>query len=77
MNFGKTSYYVGYNALLDFFPNSSLKPNPDCENSWCRKSQQVWQEKQKSLSPREEKQKVGINEFELTKKGREEAQAWR
>ena len=33
------SYYLGYNALVDFFPTMTVRPNPQCEDSWCRKRQ--------------------------------------
>ncbi|XP_063993548.1 ubiquitin-like modifier-activating enzyme 5 [Diachasmimorpha longicaudata] len=39
LNFGDTSYYLGYNAMLDFFPSMVLKPNPNCEESFCRQRQ--------------------------------------
>ena len=39
LNFGKVSRYLGYNALLDFFPTFSMKPNPNCDDSFCVKRQ--------------------------------------
>lgn len=39
LSFGKVSDYVGYNALLDFFPTMSMKPNTDCSDSFCRANQ--------------------------------------
>merc|ERR1712173_12469 len=39
LKFGTVSPYVGYNALKDFFPSYEMKPNPDCEDGWCRKRQ--------------------------------------
>ncbi|KAG0715162.1 Ubiquitin-like modifier-activating enzyme 5 [Chionoecetes opilio] len=39
LNFGQVSYYLGYNALVDFFPTMTVRPNPQCEDSWCRKRQ--------------------------------------
>ena len=39
LNFGQTSYYLGYSALMDFFPSDVLRANPECSNSWCRKRQ--------------------------------------
>lgn len=32
LNFGEVSDYLGYNALSDFFPRMSLKPNPQCDD---------------------------------------------
>eukprot|EP01090_Pellita_catalonica_P000492 TRINITY_DN10343_c0_g1_i3.p1 TRINITY_DN10343_c0_g1~~TRINITY_DN10343_c0_g1_i3.p1 ORF type:complete len:282 (+),score=49.20 TRINITY_DN10343_c0_g1_i3:103-948(+) len=31
LGFGKVSYYLGYNAMDDFFPKWEIKPNPACE----------------------------------------------
>lgn len=39
LNFGKVSMYVGYNALVDFFPREEMKPNPQCEERSCRQRQ--------------------------------------
>lgn len=39
LKFGQVSYYLGYNALVDFFPTMTVRPNPQCEDSWCRKRQ--------------------------------------
>ena len=41
LNFGTVSYYLGYNALLDYFPTMLVKPNADCEDSFCRKCQEI------------------------------------
>lgn len=35
------SDYLGYNALDDFFPRISLKPNSTCTDSWCLKQQAI------------------------------------
>lgn len=35
LEFGKVSPYLGYNALEDFFPSWSMKPNPDCTDRFC------------------------------------------
>ncbi|CAH2103024.1 unnamed protein product [Euphydryas editha] len=39
LNFGNVSHYLGYSALTDFFPTMSLKPNPQCDDSYCRRRQ--------------------------------------
>lgn len=39
LNFGKVSKYLGYNALKDFFPIDHLKPNPECDDRFCRQRQ--------------------------------------
>ena len=28
LDFGEVSHYLGYSALMDFFPKYSMKPNP-------------------------------------------------
>lgn len=43
LEFGKVSDYVGYNAMEDFFPSYSMKPNPQCDNSECVKKQAIYQ----------------------------------
>lgn len=35
LGFGDVSNYVGYNALNDFFPTMSLRPNEHCDDSGC------------------------------------------
>lgn len=39
LNFGEVSDYLGYNALIDFFPKMSLKPNSQCEDRFCLQRQ--------------------------------------
>lgn len=48
LKFGKVSDYVGYNALLDFFPTMSMKPNADCTESYCRGNQKYFLENVKT-----------------------------
>ncbi|XP_023225783.1 ubiquitin-like modifier-activating enzyme 5 [Centruroides sculpturatus] len=52
LGFGNVTYYVGYNALQDFFPTMAMKPNPNCEDSYCRKKQEIFKEKL-ALKPKE------------------------
>ena len=47
LEFGTVGYYLGYNALKDFFPSDSMFPNPECDNSFCVKRQHEY----KVLSP--------------------------
>jgi len=47
LNFGEVSNYLGYNALIDFFPRMVLRPNPQCDDSWCRKRQEEFQARPK------------------------------
>jgi len=39
LEFGKVSPYLGYNALDDFFPTWSMKPNPECSDRFCLERQ--------------------------------------
>lgn len=39
LNFGEVSDYLGYNALIDFFPKMSLKPNTQCDDRFCLERQ--------------------------------------
>lgn len=40
LKFGEVTHYLGYSALNDFFPTMSMKPNPNCEDNFCRKRQE-------------------------------------
>lgn len=39
LNFGEVSDYLGYNALNDFFPKMTLKPNTECDDRFCLQRQ--------------------------------------
>merc|ERR1719228_509157 len=41
LKFGQVSHYLGYNAMLDFFPTMSMKPNPNCDEYQCLKLQKA------------------------------------
>ncbi|NXN63996.1 UBA5 enzyme, partial [Himantopus himantopus] len=45
LNFGTVSYYLDYNAMQDFFPTMSMKPNPQCSDQNCRKQQENYKVK--------------------------------
>uniref|UniRef100_A0A8D8HAF4 Ubiquitin-like modifier-activating enzyme 5 n=1 Tax=Culex pipiens TaxID=7175 RepID=A0A8D8HAF4_CULPI len=47
LKFGTVSDYLGYNALIDFFPKMSLKPNPTCDDRFCVLRQQEFAAKPK------------------------------
>ncbi|UYV82928.1 UBA5 [Cordylochernes scorpioides] len=53
LQFGEVTYYLGYNALEDYFPKMKLKPNPSCDDSYCRQRQEEYQQKE-ALKPKEE-----------------------
>uniref|UniRef100_A0A3Q3DC57 Ubiquitin-like modifier-activating enzyme 5 n=1 Tax=Hippocampus comes TaxID=109280 RepID=A0A3Q3DC57_HIPCM len=44
LKFGRVSYYLGYNAMQDFFPSMAMKPNPQCNDRHCRRQQEVYKE---------------------------------
>jgi len=50
LSFGEVSEYLGYNALIDFFPKMVLRPNPQCDDRWCRQRQEEFKAR-----PKEEK----------------------
>lgn len=45
LNFRTVSFYLGYNAVQDFFPAGSMKPNPQCVDRNCRKQQEDYKDK--------------------------------
>ncbi|TKR93556.1 hypothetical protein L596_007983 [Steinernema carpocapsae] len=45
LQFGEVSMYLGYSALVDFFPRQEMKPNPQCEERFCRLRQKEYQER--------------------------------
>lgn len=47
LNFGEVSDYLGYNALIDFFPKMSLKPNKMCSDKYCMQRQKEFDAKPK------------------------------
>uniref|UniRef100_A0A1I7TKD2 Ubiquitin-like modifier-activating enzyme 5 n=1 Tax=Caenorhabditis tropicalis TaxID=1561998 RepID=A0A1I7TKD2_9PELO len=51
LNFGEISHYVGYNALVDFFPRDAIKPNPSCEDSHCQARQKEYEERKTLEKP--------------------------
>lgn len=56
LNFGEVSNYLGYNAMIDFFPRMVLRPNPTCDDNWCVKRQAEFQAKPKEIvAEKEEK----------------------
>lgn len=44
LEFGKVTPYLGYNALEDFFPTWSMKPNLDCSDRFCVERQKEYQD---------------------------------
>ncbi|XP_014768702.1 ubiquitin-like modifier-activating enzyme 5 [Octopus bimaculoides] len=52
LKFGTVTPYLGYNALEDFFPTMSMKPNPQCDDRFCLKQQEEYK-KREALKPKE------------------------
>lgn len=44
LKFGKVSHYLGYNAMEDFFPTMILRPNPNCDDAYCKQRQKEYLE---------------------------------
>lgn len=42
LKFGTVSYYLGYNAMQDFFPTMAMKANPQCNDRHCREQQEEY-----------------------------------
>lgn len=42
LKFGTVSYYLGYNAMQDFFPTMAMKANPQCNDRYCRRQQEEY-----------------------------------
>ncbi|KAM6908427.1 ubiquitin-like modifier-activating enzyme 5 isoform 2-T2 [Lycodopsis pacificus] len=42
LKFGTVSYYLGYNAMQDFFPTMAMKPNPQCTDRYCGRQQEEY-----------------------------------
>lgn len=67
LEFGSVSYYLGYNAMQDFFPSMGLKPNPACEEVVCQQRQREYQESDAAKKEKEEKEKAIEEEKEEVK----------
>ncbi|XP_063308231.1 ubiquitin-like modifier-activating enzyme 5 [Pelobates fuscus] len=53
LNFGTVSFYLGYNALQDFFPSMAMKPNPQCDDKYCKIQQSEFKLKE-AAKPKQE-----------------------
>lgn len=53
LGFGDVTHYLGYNALQDFFPTMSMKPNPQCDDNHCQRQQKEFQIREASKPKRE------------------------
>ncbi|KAL3318277.1 Ubiquitin-like modifier-activating enzyme 5 [Cichlidogyrus casuarinus] len=50
LEFGHVSSYVGYNALRDHFHHQDLKPNPECDDKFCRQRQKERRDQLEALN---------------------------
>ncbi|XP_071778488.1 ubiquitin-like modifier-activating enzyme 5 [Centroberyx gerrardi] len=53
LKFGTVSYYLGYNAMQDFFPTMAMKANPQCDDRHCRRQQEEYKRRE-AERPKEE-----------------------
>ena len=58
LNFGEVSYLLNYNALLNFFSNEILMPNPSCSDENCVKCQEELKKSGDSRKPVKKKEEV-------------------
>ncbi len=72
LNFGEVSYLLSYNAMLNFFSNSELKPNPTCNDKFCVIRQEAFDKHEQST--RKPKQEKNENEIkpQITKEEEDE-----
>lgn len=53
LQFGDVTYYLGYNALQDFFPTMKMMPNDNCDDNHCKR-QQLEYKKREAAKPKVE-----------------------
>jgi len=58
LGFGEVSLLLGYNALLDFFPQTPLYPSPGCTDTNCIKLQEKNTKKQRLEALKQKKEEV-------------------
>jgi len=67
LGFGEVTHYLGYNALQDYFPVMSMKPNQQCDDRHCQRQQRIYQVRMylkfKGLYPLEECRRGASNPF--------------
>jgi len=50
LQFGEVSNYLGYNALIDFFPKMTLRPNTQCNDRFCLERQKEFNARPKVVT---------------------------
>ncbi|KAH8397825.1 hypothetical protein KR222_003350 [Zaprionus bogoriensis] len=56
LGFGEVSDYLGYNALNDFFPRMTLRPNTQCDDRHCLLRQQEFQARPKPAAEQQQQE---------------------
>lgn len=62
LDFGTPTYYLGYNALQDYFPTLKLRPNQNCDDANCRKLQEEYAAKPQVEKVEEPKEEEPVHE---------------
>ena len=62
LNFGSVTPYLGYNAMVDFFPTMTLKPNSDCDDYFCKQQQKAFAKKDAERLRLEQLNKKDVSE---------------
>jgi len=62
LKFGSYSYYLGYNAMDDFFPRWEMKPNEECTNELCVKRQGEYREIEEKKPKKKEEEEESKQE---------------
>lgn len=66
LKFGKVTPYLGYNALEDFFPTWSMKPNSDCSDRFCIERQKEYQNQLKLEKAQQVDEAIVTHEKEVS-----------
>lgn len=75
LGFGEVSDYLGYNAMNDFFPKMTLKPNQHCTDRYCQLRQREFTVHRMKLEL-ESKTKGSENKEEIEEKPLHESNEW-
>lgn len=60
LKFGEVSPFLGYNAMVDFFPRYPMKPNPTCSQRLCVEQQEKWKDFVPEPTKKEEEEEEPI-----------------
>ncbi|KAG9509850.1 Ubiquitin-like modifier-activating enzyme 5, partial [Fragariocoptes setiger] len=73
LHFGRVTLYLGYNALEDYFPTWSMKPNPNCTDKFCCDRQRDHNERQKLMNSNAQAIELAQKAADKLKEAEEEA----